>query len=617
MSRRRRTDAAIGRPTILLALAAACAAAGSGPAAASPASTAESAAARFRALVADEWSFRLREDPLFATYAGVHDFDDRLPSWSESDFARRDGENRAFLERLEAIDRAGLDAVDRVSHELLEMELRDRVESRRFGAEQLVLNADSGLPWDIGQLGDQVPVGSVAELERYIARLEAFPKLFQQTADLLRRGAARGMTPARVALQGADAVAAAFVVDDPEKSVFWKPFAKLPSAIAAGEGERLRSAARRAISGAVVPAYRGFRDFLANEYLPACRATIGAVEMPDGSAYYRYLIRHFTTLDLEPAEIHRRGLEQVARIRGEMDAIRAKTGFTGDHAAFLDFLRTDRRFYAASPEELLKEASYIAKRMDGKLPALFGRLPRKPYGVAPVPAEIAPKYTSGRYVGAPVGGTQPGWYWVNTYALDKRPLYNLEALTFHEAVPGHHLQGSLAQELEGLPDFRRFLYVDAFGEGWGLYSEWLGVEAGFYTDPYRDFGRLGYEAWRASRLVVDTGLHAFGWSRERAIDYLAANTTLPLHECVTEVDRYIAWPAQALSYYLGFMKIRELRERAESELGAAFDVRAFHDAVLGSGTLSLPALERRIDEPIAAARRSAAGGAVAAGAAAP
>ncbi len=294
----------------------------------------------------------------------------------------------------------------------------------------------------------------------------------------------------------------------------------------------------------------------------------------------------------------------MARIRGEMNAVMKKTGFTGDFAAFLQFLRTDPRFYAQSAEELLREASFIAKRMDGKLPALFHRLPRQPYGVAPVPAAMAPKYTSGRYVSAPVGGTQPGWYWVNTYALDKRPLYNLEALTFHEAVPGHHLQGALSQELEGLPQFRRFLYVDAFGEGWGLYSEWLGTEAGFYTDPYRDFGRLGYEAWRASRLVVDTGLHAFGWSRERAIEYLAANTTLPLHEVTTEIDRYISWPGQALCYYLGFMKIRELRARAEQALGAEFDVRDFHDAVLANGALSLPALERQIDDFIAAQREA-------------
>lgn len=559
-------------------------------------------AARFQALLEKEWTVRLAESPLLATYVGVHTSDDRLGDDSEEGFARRERETRAFLEALSKVDRAALPPTDQVSYDLFGAELADRLDARKFGEEQLLLNADSGFHTALARLPEEVPLATVQDYDNYLARLRQFPRVFDESIALMRRGLARGMTPPRVAIAGVDATAAAHAVATPEESDLFKPFADFPATFAAADRDRLLAAGRQAVEEAVLPSYRRFRDFLRDEYLPQSRATLAAADLPDGREYYRYLIRHFTTLDMTPEAIHELGLAQVARIRGEMDGVMKKTGWTGDFAAFLQFLRSDPRFYAKSAEELLKEASFIAKQMDGKLPSLFHKLPRQPYGVAPVPAAMAPKYTSGRYVSAPVGGTQPGWYWVNTYALDKRPLYNLEALTFHEAVPGHHLQGALAQELEGLPQFRRFLYVDAFGEGWGLYSEWLGTEAGFYTDPYRDFGRLGYEAWRAARLVVDTGIHALGWSRERAIDYLAANTTLPLHEVTTEVDRYISWPGQALCYYLGFMKIRELRARAERELGAEFDVRDFHDAVLGNGSLSLPALERQIDDFIAARR---------------
>ena len=555
--------------------------------------------ARFHALLDREWAARLVESPLLATYVGVHTSDDRLGGATEADFARRERDTRAFQAELASISRAALDPTDRVSYDLFGTELADRLDSRKFGEEQLTLNADSGFHTELAQLPDQVPLATVKDYENYLARLRQFPRAFDEGMALMRRGLARGMTPPRVAIDGVDATATAHVVLRHEESVLYKPFATFPATFSEPERERLRSAGARAVEESVLPSYRRFRDFLRDEYLPQSRTTLAAGDLPEGREYYRYLIRHFTTLDMTPEAIHALGLEQVARIRAEMDGVMRKTGFTGDFAAFLQFLRTDPRFYARTAEDLLREASFIAKRMDGKLPGLFRHLPRQPYGIAPVPAAMAPKYTSGRYVSAPVGGTQPGWYWVNTYALDKRPLFNLEALTFHEAVPGHHLQGALAQEIEGLPEFRRFLYVDAFGEGWGLYSEWLGTEAGFYTDPYRDFGRLGYESWRASRLVVDTGIHALGWSRERAIEYLAGNTTLPLHEVTTEIDRYISWPGQALCYYLGFMKIRELRARAESALGARFDVRDFHDAVLKNGALSLPALERQIDEFIA------------------
>jgi uncharacterized protein (DUF885 family) len=289
-------------------------------------------------------------------------------------------------------------------------------------------------------------------------------------------------------------------------------------------------------------------------------------------------------------------LKEVEAIRREMDAVIAEVGFTRGFDAFLQFLRTDPRFYPTTAEQLLKDASYIAKRMDGKLPSLFATLPRQPYGVQPVPDYLAPKYTAGRYSGNPRTGTEPGYYWVNTYALHTRPLYNLEALTLHEAVPGHHLQNALAEEIDDIPPFRRYSYISAFGEGWGLYAEWLGLEAGFYTDPYSNFGRLTYAMWRAARLVVDTGLHARGWTRQQAIDYLAANTALSIHECTTETDRYISWPGQALSYKIGELQIRELRRRAQDALGPAFDLRRFHDTVIGQGSVPLPVLERIVDE---------------------
>jgi uncharacterized protein (DUF885 family) len=415
----------------------------------------------------------------------------------------------------------------------------------------------------------------------------------------MKAGLARGFTLPQVVLEGYEGTISSQVVEDATASLFYQPFEDLPFSVAAEKHEALRAAGRQAIREAVVPAYGEFLDFMVKAYIPGARQTIGASELPRGREYYASRIRQFTTLDLSAEEIHQLGLAEVARIRQEMDAIIREVDFEGDFAAFLAFLRTDPRFYAQSAEELLKEASYLAKRMDGKLPSLFKTLPRMPYGVEPVPAHMAPKYTAGRYVGTSPGSTQPGLYWVNTYALETRPLYALPALTLHEAVPGHHLQGALAQEMENLPDFRRFSYISAFGEGWGLYSEWLGIEAGIYTDPYSRFGRLTYEMWRACRLVVDTGLHAFGWSRQRALDYLASQTALSLHEVTTETDRYISWPGQALAYKLGEMKIRQLRRRAEEALGERFDVREFHDALLRNGSVPLPVLEQIIEGFIA------------------
>ena len=419
----------------------------------------------------------------------------------------------------------------------------------------------------------------------------------------MRAGIERGFTLPRVTLEGYEDTISAHIVDDPQDSAFWAPFEEVPASVGEMDRERILTDAEAAITDAVVPAYQGFYDFFVGEYLPGARKTIGASDLPDGEAYYADQVRWFTTLDVTPEEVHEIGLGEVARIRAEMAEVIREIGFEGSYAEFLDFLRTDPRFYPKTAQELLERAAWIAKTMDGKLPSLFATLPRVPYTVEPVPDHMAPKYTAGRYVSAPYNSTQPGIYWVNTYNLPSRPLYALAALTLHEAVPGHHLQTALAAEMDAGPEFRRHDYLSAFGEGWGLYAEYLGLEAGIYEDPYSNFGRLTYEIWRACRLVVDTGVHALGWTRQQMLDYLAENTALSLHEVTTETDRYISWPGQALAYKIGELKIRELRARAEEALGANFDVRHFHDAVLANGSVPLDILEELIDAWIEEQRR--------------
>jgi uncharacterized protein (DUF885 family) len=559
--------------------------------------------ARLHSLFDWVWEQRLKESPMFATSVGRHEYDDQLGTNTPEELAKEVQEGRDALKELAAIDRGKLGAEDAVSYDIFQGEIEDGLKDYELGLYQMPFNADSGFHTGFAQLPDEVPLRSVRDYENYIARLRAWPRYVGEQIELMKMGIQRGFTVPRAVLAGYDGSISAHVVDDVEKSVFYAPFRKVPASFPAADRERLIRAGREAIAQGVVPGYRAFLDFFQKEYLPHARTTLGASELPDGAAFYRQQIRHFTSLDLSPEEIHKIGLAEVERISAEMQAVMKQVGFQGDFAAFLQFLRTDPRFYAKTPEELLMRASYIAKRMDGKLPALFKTLPRMPYTVEPVPDAIAPKYTSGRYVEAPQGGTRSGIYWVNIYQLTSRPLYNLEALTFHEAVPGHHLQISRAREIGELPNFRRFYYLSAFGEGWGLYCEWLGLEAGFYTDPYSNFGRLTYEMWRACRLVVDTGIHSMGWSRKQAMDYLASHTALPLHEVETETDRYISWPAQALSYKLGELKIKELRKKAEAALGQAFDVREFHDAVLGHGAVPLTVLEKNIDLYIAGVKK--------------
>jgi uncharacterized protein (DUF885 family) len=547
------------------------------------------------ALIDRDWTWRLAESPQLATYAGVHDYDDRLGHVDEATQARHLQELKQRFTELQAIPRDGLNRPDQVNAEVLAEELRARIAHLEVKQYLITIQGDESFYSNLAQLPRNQPLHDVEEYEKYLKRLRDIPRYFDEHIALMRTGLKLGMTSPQVILKGRDQAARMHAVADVHQSVFYQPFDKIPSTIPAAEAARLRAAGEAAIREAVVPAYAKVAKFIAEEYIPGARKTIAASELPGGREYYRSQIREYVTKDISPEEIHALGLREVKRIRAEMESIKTEVGFEGDFSAFLTFLRTDPRFYAKTPEELLMRAASIAKDIDGRLPKFFGMLPRLPYRVEAVPADIAPFYTGGRYVQASSGSDEPGTYWVNTYDLKSRPLYVLPALTLHEAVPGHHLQIALAAEQQGLPAFRRFSYFSVTGEGWGLYAEKLGQEMGVYKTPYERFGRLTYEMWRACRLVVDTGMHALGWPREKSIAFLRDNTALSEHEIETETDRYIGWPAQALSYKIGELAILELRRKAEVALGARFDKRRFHDAILATGSVPLPVLEEEID----------------------
>ena len=551
-------------------------------------------------LFADERAFVWREDPLTATGDGVRDYDDRLPSVTPAAQARRLKADEAFVKRLHAIKRTRLSHQEQVSYDLFAFMVSSRVSLARHKEWRIPFNSDSGFFADLLQLHSLVDPQTVKQYDDYVARLNDVPRYFDENIANLRQGMRDGFTLPSAILEGVSRVVDSAQYNDAEKMPFWRPFASFPEGVSERDRARLKAAGRAALEKSVIPAYAAFKTFFDTEYRPAARKTIGATALPGGREYYADLVRYFTTLPDATAEgIHRTGLAEVKRIRAEMEAIVREVKYRGSFADFIDYLRTDSQFYAKTPGELMREASFIAKEIDGKLPEYFGKLPRMPYGVKPVPDAIAPNYTAGRYNPGPMGAA--GEYWVNTYALETRPLYVLPALTLHEAVPGHHLQGSIARELGAVPAFRLNFYPHAFGEGWALYGEKLGEEMGVYHTPYQRFGRLTYEMWRACRLVVDTGMHAMDWTRDQALTYLGDNTALSKHEIRTEVDRYISWPGQALAYKIGELKIVELRARAKAALGDKFDLRAYHDAVLESGGVTLPVLERRVDAYIAEA----------------
>jgi len=511
---------------------------------------------------------------------------------SEADFAK------TILTKLSEVSEMALSETEVISLKLLKFKLKDQIDYFTFERFLNPLLSDAGFHSNLNY--SVRPLSSYKAAKNYLNKLNAIPVFVDQHFVNLREGLEKGVSQPKVIFNGYESTYEDHIITDFSDSYFYSPFKNLPENITQDQKDSILSAAKIAIENSVIPQFKRIKTFFEDEYLPKTRISIGVSETPGGEAYYQNRINFYTTSTLYSAEdIHQIGLKEVARIKAEMREIIKEVKFKGNFSAFLKFLRTDKQFYAKTPKELLMFARDIAKRADEQLPRFFKTLPRKPYGVAPVPDAIAPKYTGGRYVGTSKNSTNPGYYWVNTYDLPSRTLYTIPSLTVHEAVPGHHLQGALNNELgDSIPQFRRNLYLSAYGEGWGLYSEFLAEEMGMYTTPYEHFGKFTYEMWRACRLVVDTGIHAKGWTRDEVVDFMSANTALSIHEINTETDRYISWPGQALSYKIGEIKIRELRKKAETQLQTKFDIRAFHEIVLEQGTVTLAILETRINNYI-------------------
>lgn len=522
---------------------------------------------------------------------------DALWDMSADSLQQQQQQRLAWHEKLQAIKPSTLSEQDQINYAILDYRLSNAIDEYKFGSHMMPITSESGFHAYLSFIAKNSVLKTEQDYKNYLAKLAAIPTYMQQQTDWMKLGIAKGMTQPKAVLTGFEQSIISYVVTDPTASVYYQPFLQQPEFISAQAWQQLTAKAADLVMTAINPAYQAFYDFMLNDYMPAARDTIAAYDLPQGKAYYQNRLEHYTTLKMTPEQVHQIGLDEVKRIRTEMQQVIDELGFKGNFADFVHFLRTDEQFYPKTPLQLIQYASYLAKQADAQLPKLFKTLPRTPYGVIEVPAEFAPKYTTGRYSGA-TRDDQAGFYWVNTYALDRRPLYEMPALTLHEAVPGHHLQVALAREQSDLPDYRRSFYTSAFGEGWGLYAEHLGLEMGFYQDPYSNFGRLTFEMWRAARLVVDTGMHSMGWSRQQAIDFLASNTALSMHNVTTEIDRYISWPAQALSYKLGELTIKRLRSKAEQALGQDFNIREFHDAVLGNGSLPLAVLEQQIEQYI-------------------
>lgn len=550
-----------------------------------------------QSIIDKAWQITLDASPDFAYSQGDLSQAGKLTNLSPETLAKLNSRRELLLDSLKSLNRDGLSKENKINAQLLQDQLQNNVDLYSYKDHYLPISSESGFHAYIASISKD-RLATEQDYDDYLAKLEALPEYFAQQTYWLQQGLAAGITPPKVTLDGFENSISAFMVPVKDSGYF-KPFTQYPKHFSDAQKTALTEQGRTLVENTVLPLYENFYTFMTQKYIPGARISIATASLPDGEAFYENRVRYYTTLDMNSNQVHQLGLQEVKRIRAEMEAIIVDVGFKGSFAEFLHFLRTDPQFYPKTKEELLKEAAYIAKKADAMLPKYFGKLPRTPYGIQEVPAEIAPKYTTGRYSGSN-RDDEPGYYWVNTYALDKRPLYEMEALTLHEAVPGHHLQISLNTELTSLPPFRRYSYISAFGEGWGLYSEYLGLEAGFYQDPYSNFGRLTYEMWRAARLVVDTGMHAKGWSRQRALDFMASNTALSLHNVTTEIDRYISWPGQALSYKIGELTIKRLRAQAEEELGEKFDIRAFHDAILENGSVPMLVLEQQIQDFISA-----------------
>ncbi|MCH8327533.1 MAG: DUF885 domain-containing protein [Candidatus Marinimicrobia bacterium] len=541
-----------------------------------------------------DWEWTLENFPTYGTFLGDPRYNDRLMDLTPEAIEARQLYARDMLGRLDKIKADDLDAADRLNYDLFRQQFEEQVQGQIFSDNLMPVNQMRSVQISLASLQMVTPFNNLKDYQNYIKRLSLMPRLIQQTADLMRRGMESGWVMPKVPLRSVpDQIQAQIdgkVVDSP----FYRPFKAFPQSIDPQEQQELAATARSIITDELKPAFKALRTFIVQEYLPAARDEVGAWALPDGAAFYAYRVKSMTTTDLTADEIHDIGQGEVARIKVEMMKIVKATGFGADFAAFTHFLRTDKRFYHTSAEALLSGYRDLSKRIDPKLTQLFGKLPRAPYGVEPIPDYEAPASTTAYYRRPAADGSRPGTFFANTYALDQRPTYEMAALTIHEAVPGHHLQISLAQELENMPNFRKYGGYTAFTEGWGLYSESLGEEMGMYTDPYDKFGQLSYEMWRAVRLVVDTGMHHKRWTRQQAIDFFHENTGLSELNIISEVDRYIVWPGQALAYKIGELKIKELRAIATETLGEDFDIRDFHDTVLGQGALPLNLLEAQV-----------------------
>lgn len=548
----------------------------------------QDADARLRAIYTDDWKWRLEQFP--GLEGESQPVADHL---SKEDAATQQMRLRHWqdvLGKLDEIPRAQLSPEEQVNYDVFRPEIENAVADLKFRDYEMPANSDSAFWTDLGYTARR-PFKSVTDYRNWIAQMRDIPRYFREQSANMKAGLARGFTPPRMTLRGRDRSIATIAEGKPEDSLLYTPFREKMVGVEPAEQAKLKAEAAKVIGEIVQPAYAELLKFFRDEYVPHTRTTLAAEALPDGKAYYREKIREFTTLNLSPEEVHQTGVAEVAKLHGQMVEVMHETGFKGDFPAFLKFLREDPQFYAKTPQELLNRAAWICKVFDGKAAQYFGYLPRMRFTIKPVPNDLAPFYTSGR------GG--PGVYLLNTYDLPHRPLYNLTALTLHESAPGHAFQIPIALEHKGQPEFRQHDYISAYGEGWALYCEKLGAEMGMYDTPYERFGMLGYQIWRAARLVVDTGIHAQGWTREQALKYMHDYTALPEHEIETEVDRYIAWPGQALSYYLGELAIVRGREKAEQALGPKFNIRAFHDTVLALGSVPLPVLTARIDRFIA------------------
>ena len=553
---------------------------------------------KFHELLSEQWEKGIVRNPEWASSLGDNRFNDKLNDTSYETILKRQGETRELQETVKKIDRSKLSEDDQLNYDLYLHGIEKQIEGFQFLSYLIPIDQMGGIQIGFAGISNYMPFNNVKDYENYLARMRAFPTKLDQTIDLMKRGVKEGWVPPKIILVSVPDQIKAQFEKLIEESPLFKPFNDFPESIPSEEQTRLIDEMVSVLTEYVYPAYETLYSYFIESYLPSCGESIACKDFPNGDVYYKYQIKSYTTTNLTAEEIHQIGLGEVDRIRAEMKKVINMTEFNGSFDEFLTFLRSDSQFYFTSEDELLNEYRMICKKADAELPKFFGLLPRLPYGVKPIPDYQAPASPTAYYYSGSQEAGRAGFFMANTYKLETRPKYEMEALSIHEAVPGHHLQITLAQELDNIPKFRRYGGYTAFVEGWGLYSEKLAEEMGFYEDPYSKFGQLTYEMWRACRLVVDTGMHTLGWTRQEAIDFMLSNTAKTENDVTVEIDRYIAWPGQALAYKIGELKIRELRSKAEKEMGDNFNIRDFHDVVLGHGAVPLDILEKHVNEYI-------------------